>query len=154
MIGKAVLGTVLMTFAISCVGPPEPDRGLIENLPEVYSSENDFSYTLLGDKYSQEAIYAVGFSQDSTVKNYTVLLLVSESKNVPGSSSGITLMFKSPVYQDTLLSFNGNKELIYNKLLVSRDGIPDSLFMDIRSFTGLLEFNLIAFREDRQQIGQ
>ena len=150
---RAIILFLSLTF-FSCVGPPEPERGLIENLPEVYSSEIDFSFLLLADNFNYKTTFPVEFSQDSTLLSYTVLMVVSESKSTPGSLSNVNLEFNSPGFQDTVLTIRGNKESVYNKIVATKNAIPDSINFDLISFSGLLEFNLIAHRESSGQIGQ
>ncbi len=49
-----LLSLSLLSFFISCVGPPDPDHGLVENLPAVINNSTAFSYSLRGDNHTLE----------------------------------------------------------------------------------------------------
>ena len=51
---KKRLSISLFSFFISCVGPPDPDHGLVENLPAVINNSTAFSYSLRGDNHNLE----------------------------------------------------------------------------------------------------
>ena len=61
--------TVLfLLFVTGCVGPPEAEYGLVENFPVVINTQNLFTYSLNGDKYS---------SEDSVFEKIVLLFFIS-----------------------------------------------------------------------------
>lgn len=50
---------LLLLFYISCVGPAEPDNGLVENLPVVVNTEKAFTFSVRGNQYIFEENYEI-----------------------------------------------------------------------------------------------
>ena len=50
---KAKVTPLLLAFCFlfSCVGPPDPDHGFVENLPAVINTSSAFSFSVRGDNY-------------------------------------------------------------------------------------------------------
>ena len=43
---------VIISFIyLQCVGPPDPEDGLIDNLPSIINTSDVFSFSLRGDNY-------------------------------------------------------------------------------------------------------
>jgi len=139
-----ISSVVIMLLLNACVGPAEPDRGLVVNYPEVLNGENSFSYILLGDKYSDNATFKLNFIQNVTEKNYTAFLILTESKSSGENKSKINLLKNNPSVIDTSISLNTNKELVFTKYVITDDELPDSVQFSFESFTGLLEFIMIS----------
>ena len=59
----------------SCVGPPEPDDGLIDNLPSIINTADVFSFSLRGDKYDFDESYDLSFFLDSNSVLSTTLII-------------------------------------------------------------------------------
>jgi hypothetical protein len=55
---KKFLSFILLSYILSsCVGPPDPDHGLVENLPVVINTSSAFSFSVRGDNFTlDEAI--------------------------------------------------------------------------------------------------
>jgi len=57
---------VIIAFAFfHCVGPPEPEDGLIDNLSSIINTADVFSFSLRGDKYDFNESYDLSFFLDS-----------------------------------------------------------------------------------------
>ena len=70
---------IILFYFISCVGPPEPDHGLVENLPAVINTNTAFSYSLRGDDYSIDESFNISLSlTDGTIAS---TLIVTDHKN-------------------------------------------------------------------------
>lgn len=57
---------LLLLLALSCVGPPEPIDGLIEDLPAVVNTDNVFSFTLKGNRFTFDERFILSLKLDST----------------------------------------------------------------------------------------
>ena len=66
-------------FFISCVGPPDPDHGLVENLPAIINTNTAFSYDLRGDNYSIDE--SINLSLSLTDGMLASTLIVTDYKN-------------------------------------------------------------------------
>ena len=64
-----------------CVGPPEPDDGLIDNLPSIINTADVFSFSLRGDKYDFNESYDLSFFLDSNSILSTTLIINEFSGN-------------------------------------------------------------------------
>ena len=47
---------------ISCVGPPDPDHGLVENLPAIINTNTAFTFDLRGDNYTLDELFRLYIS--------------------------------------------------------------------------------------------
>lgn len=52
----------LLHFSISCVGPAEPDHGLVKNMVVLVNTVDAFTFTLRGEAYSFEENYDLKLS--------------------------------------------------------------------------------------------
>ena len=53
---------IVFSFFYGCVGPPEPDHGLIENKPVVVNDLSAFSFLMRNDRHTFEEEYNFNFS--------------------------------------------------------------------------------------------
>ena len=63
---------------IGCVGPPEAEYGLVENFPVVINTQNLFTYSLNGDKYSSEDIFELNLSLSDSLHKVITNLIISD----------------------------------------------------------------------------
>lgn len=131
---KKRLSISLLSFIISCVGPPDPDHGLVENLPAVINNSSAFSFSIRGDNYTLE-------------ESIDLSLKLSDGKSV--ASTLIVTDYKS---KDTttvrLEDANGGK--IYEYIVTGNtthvDGSsttsPKKAVITGTKFTGILEWTV------------
>ena len=73
---------VIIFFVLfQCVGPPEPEDGLIDNLPSIINTSDVFSFSLRGDKYDFNESYDLSFLLDSNSVLSTTLIINEFSGN-------------------------------------------------------------------------
>ena len=66
---------VAISLFYNCVGPPEPDDGLIDNLPFVINTAEVFTFALRGNAYDDEESYDLSFALDSNAVLATTLIV-------------------------------------------------------------------------------
>ncbi len=60
---KKFLSFVLLSYILSsCVGPPDPDHGLVENLPVVINTSSAFSFSVRGDNFTLDEAIDLSFN--------------------------------------------------------------------------------------------
>ena len=64
---------------ISCVGPPDPDHGLVENLPAIINTNTAFTFDLRGDNYAIDE--SIDISLNLTDGTLASTLIVTDYKN-------------------------------------------------------------------------
>ena len=73
---------VIISFIyLQCVGPPDPEDGLIDNLPSIINTSDVFSFSLRGDKYDFNESYDFSFYLDSNSVLSTTLIVNEFSGN-------------------------------------------------------------------------
>lgn len=77
---KKYLVIIFFVF-FKCVGPPEPEDGLIDNLPSIINTSDVFSFSLRGDKYDFNEAYDLSFLLDSNSVLSTTLIINEFSGN-------------------------------------------------------------------------
>ena len=123
----------------NCVGPPDPEHGLVENFPVVINTTNTFSFILRGDDYSFEEDYALNLVVDTTDKVLTTFVV----SDFVGNDTTVIRINKDSSMVWKIYSFWSNKEVIEETVI---DTVffppPDSIFFTGNKFTGILEFIL------------
>ena len=84
-------------FVTGCVGPPEAEYGLVENFPVVINTENVFTYSLNGDKYSSEDSYELNLSLSDTLHKVITSLIVLDYAGSNRDTSIVTVENDSTV---------------------------------------------------------
>ena len=100
---------VAISLFYNCVGPPEPDDGLIENLPFVINTAEVFTFALRGNSYDGEESYDISFALDSNVVLSTTLI-VNEY-----SGSDTTSIYVNNSADSTLLWYLILGNIIYTR---------------------------------------
>ena len=72
---------IIFFIFFQCVGPPEPEDGLIDNLPSIINTSDVFSFSLRGDKYDFNESYDLSFFLDSNSVLSTTLIINEFSGN-------------------------------------------------------------------------
>ena len=123
-----------------CVGPPEPDDGLIDNLPSIINTSNVFSFSLRGDKYDFNESYDLSFLLDSNSLLSTTLIIDEFS------GSDTTSIFVNNSSDSTLYWY-----LVLGNSVYTRSDTMSANFLSYPSkinvvgtqFNGVVDFQII-----------
>ena len=124
----------------NCVGPPEPDDGLIDNLPFVINTAEVFTFALRGNSYDVDESYDLSFALDSNAVLSTTLIVNEYS----GSDS--TLIYVNNSVDSTLLWY-----LILSNMVYTRSdtmdgnalGYPGKINVVGTNFNGVVDFQIV-----------
>ena len=124
----------------NCVGPPEPDDGLIDNLPFVINTADVFNFALRGNGYDGDESYDLSFALDSNVVLSTTLV-VNEY-----SGSDTTSIYVNSSADSTLLWY-----LILGNMVYTRSdamggnalGYPGKINVVGKNFNGVVDFQIV-----------
>ena len=131
---------IAISLFYNCVGPPEPDDGLIENLPFVINTAEVFTFALRGNSYGVEESYDLSFALDSNAVLSTTLI-VNEF-----SGSDTTSIYVNNSADSTLLWY-----LILGNMVYTRSdamggnelGYPGKINVVGTNFNGVVDFQII-----------
>ena len=131
---------VASSLFYNCVGPPEPDDGLIDNLPFVINTAAVFTFALRGNGYDGEESYDLSFALDSNVVLSTTLV-VNEY-----SGSDTTSIYVNNSADSTLLWY-----LILGNMVYTRSdamggnalGYPGKINVVGTNFNGVVDFQIV-----------
>jgi len=131
---------IAISLFYNCVGPPEPDDGLIDNLPFVINTADVFTFALRGDGYDGEESYDLSFALDSNVVLSTTLV-VNEY-----SGSDTTSIYVNNSADSTLLWY-----LIFGNMVYTRSdmmdgnalGYPGKINVVGTNFNGVIDFQIV-----------
>ncbi len=124
----------------SCVGPPDPQHGFVENFPVVVSADSVFTYTLRGDDYSFEDDYILSFDLNENMIVSTVLI-VADYSGSSSDTSRIWLLNDQDIVQQSWL-INRNQIQVENRQVDSVYFFPTKVMISGNHFSGVLEFVL------------
>ena len=124
----------------NCVGPPEPDDGLIDNLPFVINTSEVFTFALRGNSYDVDESYDLSFALDSN-SVLTTTLIVNEY-----SGSDTTSIYINNSADSTLLWY-----LILGNMVYTRSdtmggntlSYPEKINVTGKNFNGVIDFQII-----------
>ena len=131
---------IISLLLYGCVGPPEPDDGLIDNLPSVINTSNVFSFSLRGDKYDFNESYDLSFLLDSNSLLSTTLIIDEFS------GSDTTSIFVNNSSDSTLYWY-----LVLGNSVYTRSDTMSANFLSYPSkinvvgtqFNGVVDFQII-----------
>jgi len=124
----------------NCVGPPDPEHGLVENFPVVINTANIFSFILRGEDYSFEEDYALNLVVDTTDKVLTTFVV----SDFVGNDTTVIRINQDSSMVWKIYSFWSNKEVIEETVIDTVFSLPpDSIFFTGTNFTGTMQFSLI-----------
>ena len=131
---------VAISLFYNCVGPPEPDDGLIDNLPFVINTAEVFTFALRGNAYDGEESYDLSFALDSNAVLSTTLIVNEYS----GSDS--TSIYVNNSADSTLLWY-----LILGNIVYTRNdtmggnglGYPGKINVVGTNFNGVVDFQIV-----------
>ena len=131
---------VAISLFYNCVGPPEPDDGLIDNLPFVINTAEVFTFALRGNSYEVDESYDLSFALDSNAVLATTLI-VNEY-----SGSDTTSIYINNSSDSTLLRY-----LILGNMVYTRSdtmggnalSYPGKINVVGSNFNGVVDFQII-----------
>ena len=133
---------ILLTISLfyNCVGPPDPDDGLIDNLPFVINTSEVFTFALRGNSYDVDESYDLSFALDSN-SVLTTTLIVNEY-----SGSDSTSIYVNNSADSTLLWY-----LILGNMVYTRSdtmggntlSYPEKINVTGKNFNGVIDFQII-----------
>ena len=136
---KRILFTILVFVLVSCVGPADPDHGLVENLPVVINKNDVFSISLRADNFSFNEIFTLSLSIPSNKKILSTLIVTDFNSN---DSSVIQILVE-------------NDSTIFNYLIESNKALssssnylaPKKGLISLNSFSGIIDWVVTAISE-------
>ena len=131
---------VAISLFYNCVGPPEPDDGLIDNLPFVINTAEVFTFALRGNSYDGEESYDLSFALDSNAVLATTLIVNEYS----GSDS--TSIYVNNSADSTLLWYLILGNIIYTRTDTMGGnslGYPGKINVVGTNFNGVVDFQII-----------
>ena len=137
---KHIYILIVISLFYNCVGPPEPDDGLIENLPFVINTADVFTFALRGNGYDGEESYDLSFALDSNVVLSTTLIVNQYS------GSDTTSIYVNSSADSTLLWY-----LILGNMVYTRSdamggnalGYPGKINVVGTNFNGVVDFQIV-----------
>jgi hypothetical protein len=133
---KQILALIAVLFLIgvlACVGPPELDDGLVENLPSVVNTPDAFTFLVKGDQYTFDETYALSLTLVDSIDVVVTTILVSGY--VRGDSTQITILND----QNTILLpflVDGNHH--YVSIDSAKVYYPKTVRVKGKNFTGVI----------------
>ena len=131
---------IILLLIYGCVGPPEPDDGLIDNLPSIINTSDAFSFSLRGDKYDFNESYDLSFILDSNSVLSTTLIINEFSGN------DTTSIFLKNSLDSTLYWYLVLGNSVYSRIdTMSEDpfSYPEKINVVGIQFNGVVDFQII-----------
>tara|TARA_S200000501_G_scaffold364178_1_gene395982 strand:+ start:416 stop:829 length:414 start_codon:yes stop_codon:yes gene_type:complete len=136
---KRILVTIFASALVSCVGPADPDHGLVENLPVVINKNDVFSLSLRADNFSINQIFTLSLSIPSNKKILSTLIVTDFSST---DSSVIQILGEN---DSTIFNYM----IESNKTLSSSSNYSASKkgLISLNSFSGIINWVVTATSE-------
>ena len=131
---------VTISLLYNCVGPPDPDDGLIDNLPFVINTAEVFTFALRSNSYDVDESYDLSFALDSNSVLSTTLV-VNEY-----SASDSTLIYLNNSADSTLLGYLIQGNMVYTRsdtMGGNELGYPGKINVVGTNFNGVVDFQII-----------
>ena len=135
---KAKVTPLLLVFCFlfSCVGPPDPDHGFVENLPAVINTSSAFSFSVRGDNYIIDESIDLSLSlQDG--KSVASTLIVTDFKS---SDTTMVILEDSNGGQIYKYAITGNTTRVDE----SSTANPNKAVIQSTKFTGIMTWTVIG----------
>jgi hypothetical protein len=131
---------VAISLLYNCIGPPEPDDGLIDNIPFVINTAEVFTFALRGNSYDVDESYDLSFALDSNAVLSTTLIVNEYSGN------DTTSIYVNNSADSTLLWY-----LILSNMVYTRSdtmdgnalGYPGKINVVGTNFNGVVDFQIV-----------
>ena len=131
---------VAISLLYNCIGPPEPDDGLIDNIPFVINTAEVFTFALRGNSYDVDESYDLSFALDSNAVLSTTLIVNEYS----GSDS--TLIYVNNSADSTLLWYFILSNMVYTRsdtMDGNALGYPGKINVVGTNFNGVVDFQIV-----------
>ena len=123
-------------FLFSCVGPPDPDHGFVENLPAVINTSSAFSFSVRGDNYIIDESIDLSLSlQDG--KSVASTLIVTDFKS---SDTTMVILEDSNGGQIYKYAITGNTTRVDETSTAN----PKKAVIQSTKFTGIMTWTVIG----------
>ena len=130
----------IITIFCSCVGPPDYDDGLLENIPAIVNDNDYFSMSVLGDKYTELSEWNLVMDVDMEDEILTTLII----KDISIRSSDSSFIYLIDDQGDTMLDVGLFNDLVFTSQdSISLIGIPSKFVFNSDNFTGMLDYQII-----------
>ncbi|MBH50163.1 MAG: hypothetical protein CMG69_05370 [Candidatus Marinimicrobia bacterium] len=139
---NTILTLIFIFSFFSCVEPPEHDYGLVENLPVVINTDNVFTYSLYGDKYTSEDTFDLQLLLSDSIHKVITSLIVSDFAGSNRDTTVITVEKDSTVVDVFSITSNYSS----NPTETEVDSVfylPKQVSVKLDQFSGKLEFLMI-----------
>ena len=134
---KKILSFTLLSFIeTACVGPPDPDHGLVENLPVVINTPSAFSFSVRGDNYTLDETIDLSFNLQEG-KSVASTLIVTDFKSSDTTIVRLEDANGGTIYQYTV---TGNSTRVDGSSTTK----PKKAVIQGTKFNGILEWTLTA----------
>ncbi len=131
---------IIYLMVFSCVGPPEYDDGLLENIPTIINENDYFSLGLLGDRYTETTEWDLQLEELNDEPTwYTIKTM---DMNISPSDSNFLYLLDAEGYafrNFDLSKGEKNKHAQFNSI----DSIPKKILLQSNNFSGRIEYHII-----------
>ena len=133
---KATSLLLAFCYLFSCVGPPDPNHGFVENLPAVINTSSAFSFSVRGDKYIIDESINLSLSlQDG--KSVASTLIVTDFKS---GDTTMVILEDSNGGQIYKYAITGNTTRVDETSTVN----PKKAVIQSTKFTGIMTWTVIG----------
>ena len=134
---KKFLSFILLSYILSsCVGPPDPDHGLVENLPVVINTSSAFSFSVRGDNFTLDEAIDLSFNLQAG-KSVASTLIVTDWKGKDTTYVNLEDVNGSLIYKYTV---TGNGTAIDQSATTA----PKKALIKGSKFTGIIAWTVTA----------
>ena len=134
---KKFLSFILLSYILfSCVGPPDPDHGLVENLPVVINTPSAFSFSVRGDNFTLDEAIELSFNLQAG-KSVASTLIVTDWKGKDTTYVNLEDVNGSLIYKYTV---TGNGTAIDQSATTA----PKKALIKGSKFTGIIAWTVTA----------
>lgn len=134
---RILFRSLIILIGVACVGPAEPDDGLIENLTAVVNTSNAFTLHLKADEYTFDEDYTLAISYSDTNAVLSKVLLV---ENYSGPDSAFIYFYRTDNTLLTAWVIDGAEMRIETDSV--KHFAPKKIKFQGEKFTGVIEFIL------------
>ena len=134
---KIFFSFILLSYILSsCVGPPDPDHGLVENLPVLINTPSAFSFSVRGDNFTLDEAIDLSFNLQAG-KSVASTLIVTDWKGKDTTYVNLEDVNGSLIYKYTV---TGNGTAIDQSATTA----PKKALIKGSKFTGIIAWTVTA----------
>ena len=134
---KKFLSFILLSYILSsCVGPPDPDHGLVENLPVVINTPSAFSFSVRGGNFTLDEAIDLSFNLQAG-ESVASTLIVTDWKGKDTTYVNLEDVNGSLIYKYTV---TGNGTAIDQSATTA----PKKALIKGSKFTGIIAWTVTA----------